>query len=58
MNNIQTSRKVTTRLLDMMDEGAIDSRSLVEMALNWMSEADVAEMASRNDLFVTEEEEV
>lgn len=57
MNNIRTSRKATTRLLDMMDEGAIDPRSLVEMALNWMSESDVAEMASRNDLFETEEEE-
>lgn len=57
MNNTRTSRKATTRLLDMMDEGAIDPRILVEMALSWMSEADVAEMASRNDLFETEEEE-
>jgi len=56
MNNTRTSRKATTRLLDMMDEGIIDPRSLVVMALNWMSESDVAEMASRNDLFETEEE--
>ena len=56
MSNRRVSRKVTTKLLDMMDEGAIDSRTLVEMCLNWMSEADVAEMAERNDLFESEED--
>ena len=56
MSNRRVSRKVTTKLLDMMDEGAIDSRSLVEMCLNWMSESDVAEMAERNDLFESEED--
>ena len=55
MSNQRVTRKVTCRLLDMMDEGAIDSRTLVEMCLNWMSEADVAEMAERNDLFESEE---
>jgi hypothetical protein len=41
----------------MMDEGAIDSRSLVEMCLRWMSESDVAEMAERNDIFEFERED-
>ena len=57
MKNERVSRKVTCKLLDMMDEGAIDSRTLVEMCLSWMSESDVAEMAARNDLFESEEAE-
>jgi len=56
MTNQRISRKVTCKLLDMMDEGAIDSRTLAEMCLNWMSESDVAEMAERNDLFESEED--
>ena len=51
MKNERVSRKVTCKILDMMDEGAIDPRTLVEMCLSWMSESDVAEMAARNDLF-------
>jgi len=56
MTNQRVSRKVTCKLLDMMDEGAIDSRSLAEMCLNWMSESDVAEMAARNVLFEIDED--
>lgn len=56
MKNGRTTRKVTCILLDMMDEGIIDPRTLTEMCLNWMSESDVAEMAASNDLFVDEEE--
>ena len=55
MSNRRVSRKITCKLLDMMDEGAIDSRTLVEMCLNWMSESDVAEMAESNDIFESEE---
>ncbi|NBT35735.1 MAG: hypothetical protein EBT03_09405 [Betaproteobacteria bacterium] len=55
MNN--QSRKVTCQLLDMMDQGAIDPKALVEMCLQYMSEADVADMAQSNDLLLDEEEE-
>jgi len=55
MTDTRNARKVTTYLLNMMDEGIIDPRTLVEMALNWMSESDVAEMASRNDLLEEDE---
>jgi len=55
MNN--QSRKVTCQLLDMMDQGAIDPKALVEMCLQYMSEADVADMARSNDLLLDEEEE-
>ena len=51
------SRKVTCQLLDMMDQGAIDPKALVEMCLQYMSEADVADMARSNDLLLDEEEE-
>ena len=51
------TRKITCKLLDMMDEDVIDSRVLVKMCLNWMSEDDVAEMADRNDLLETDEDE-
>ena len=57
MKNERVSRKVSRTLLDMMDEGAIDSRTLAEMCLSWMSESDVAEMAAHNDLFESEEAE-
>jgi hypothetical protein len=57
MTNQRISRNVTCKLLDMMDEGAIEPRALVEVCLNWMSEDDVAEMAKRNDLFESEEED-
>lgn len=56
MSNKRVSRKITCKLLDMMDEGAIDSRTLAEMCLNWMSEADVADLAERNDLVESEED--
>ena len=57
MDSHRISRPVTSKLLDMMDEGAIDPRALVEMCLAYMSEADVADMATSNDLFQDDEEE-
>ena len=39
------TRKVTNKLLEMMDEGAIDSKQLVKSCLVYMSEDDVADMA-------------
>jgi len=43
------SRPVTTELLDMAEQGLIDWETLARDALGWMSEADVAEFARRND---------
>ena len=50
-------RKVTNLLIDMMDEGALDAEQLAVMCLQYMSEADVADMARSNDLIIDEEEE-
>lgn len=44
------SRQFTGRLMDAMDEGILDARAVADMALNWLSEADVEQMVFRNDL--------
>ena len=51
------SRPATTRLLDMMDNGEIDPRTVADMALSWLSESSVKEMMLANDLVEDEEED-
>jgi len=51
------SRPATTRLLDMMDNGEIDARTVADMALMWLAESDVKEMMLANDLVETDEED-
>ena len=48
-------RTQTTRLLEMMDEGLISAQSVAEMALSYMSEADVADMMRSNDILDEDE---
>ena len=50
-------RPATTRLLDMMDAGEIDARTVADMALMWLAESDVKEMMLANDLVETDEDE-
>ena len=50
-------RKYTTKLLEMMDEGLISAAAVAEMALAYMSEADVEDMMRANDILEDEEEE-
>lgn len=50
------SRPVTSELLDLAEQGAIDWESLARDALGWMSEHEVAEFARRNDYIRDEEE--
>lgn len=54
MSNV---RKVTNLLIDMMDEGVLDPNELAIMCLQYMSEADVADMARSNDLNIEEEDD-
>jgi hypothetical protein len=49
-------RKSTNKVLELASDGMISWRSLAEMALDWMSEDDVAEMCKANDLIYEEEE--
>ena len=48
-------RPSTTRLLEMMDEGLIDPRTVADMALSWLSESSVHEMMLANDLVEDED---
>ena len=44
------SRKATNRLLDMVNDGGLDPMMALQMCLDWMSEAEVAQMMDSNDL--------
>jgi hypothetical protein len=50
-------RQATCKMLDMMDEGLLDPRTVADMCLSWMSESSVHEMMLANDLVEDEEEE-
>lgn len=48
-------RKTTNKILEMVDEGLVDARDVLLMALKWMSEDDVKAMAKANELLEEEE---
>ena len=47
---MKDSRRVTNRLIELMDEGMLSGEQLALMCLGYMSEDDVADMAQQNDL--------
>ena len=49
------ARKVTNKLLEMMEEGALDPALLARLALGYMSEDDVRDMAESNELLEDED---
>lgn len=51
------TRKVTTLLLEMLEEGILDPQTVIEACFNYMSEADVADMARSNDFVVDGDED-
>jgi chaperonin GroEL (HSP60 family) len=51
------SRIYTTKLLDMVDEGILDPKAVMEACLRYMSEHDVEDMMCANDFLLEEEEE-
>jgi hypothetical protein len=51
------SREITSKIIEHVDEGILDPKTALMMALVWMSESDVKEMAKANELFSFEEEE-
>jgi hypothetical protein len=51
------SRETTNKLLEMVDEGMLDARTLALACLKYMSEDDVEDMARVNE-FLEEEEDV
>jgi len=54
---MRNARKYTNAILEQIDEGLLESGYMLEMALNWLSESDVAEMCKRNDVELFEEGE-
>ena len=51
------ARKATNKLLEMVDEGLLDARTVLRSALCYMSEDDVADMARREGYTEEPEEE-
>jgi len=51
------TRKVTNQLLDMIEDGILDPEAVLMACLQYMSEADVADMAHSNEFIVEEDEE-
>ena len=47
---MSNGRKVTNRLVELMDEGMLSPEQLALMCLGYMSEDDVADMMRQNDL--------
>lgn len=43
-------RATTNKILEMVDEGLVNARDVLLMALKWMSEDDVEAMAKANEL--------
>lgn len=50
-------RKTTNRILEWVREGILDRDVVILACLNYMSEADVTEMAELNEFGLFEEEE-
>lgn len=50
-------RRNTNRLLEMVDEGLLDTKTMLLAALNALSDAEVHEMCQRNDVFLFEDED-
>lgn len=44
------TRKATNRLLELVNDGEMDPMMALQMCLDWMSEAEVADMMESNDL--------
>jgi hypothetical protein len=57
MNTERTVRKTTCQILEMVDEGLLDAKTVLQAALMYMSEYDVADMAHANELIVEDEDE-
>ena len=50
-------RATTNKILEIVDEGLVNARDVLLMALKWMSEDDVKAMAKANELLEEVEDE-
>jgi hypothetical protein len=51
------TRESTKRILELLDDGVFDAKTLVRDLLNYMSESDVAEFAHDNGYELDEDED-
>jgi hypothetical protein len=51
------SRQAHCQILEMIDDGILDPRYVLEAALGWMSDDDVEKMAYANEIFDHEDED-
>lgn len=51
------TRKTTAKLLELVEQGVLDPMSVLEAALDYMSEDDVVDMAWSNQFLSEDEEE-
>jgi hypothetical protein len=51
------TRRTTNKLLELCEEGVLDTYQVLLAALNYMSESDVADMAESNEFLEADEEE-
>jgi hypothetical protein len=54
---MRRTREYTIRLLELVDEGAIDRDSLIQDLLGWMSEDEVRRFALQSEYLNDEDEE-
>lgn len=50
------ARKETNRLLALVNDGEVDPMIALQMCLDWLSEAEVAEMMDANNLVETDDD--
>ena len=54
---MRSARPTTSKIMDLMDEGIYDPRYIADLCLNWLSEAEVDDMARRNNIIEDEDDE-
>lgn len=51
------TRKMTNKILELIDNCMLDAKDVVLMCLKWMSEEDVKEMCKANEILLEDEED-
>lgn len=51
------ARKITNKLIEMMEDGSLDPALLARLALGYMSEDEVRDMAESNELILDDDDD-
>lgn len=55
--SIASIRPNTTKLIELMDEGAVDPKYVAIVAIGWMEDREVRLMMEANDILIDEDED-